>query len=487
MATVTLVLIGLALAFGLYMAWSIGANDVANAMGTSVGSGALTLKRAVILAAIMEFVGAFFIGPNVSETIRKGIFDPQIFASEPGMLVLGMLSALLAAAAWLQLASYFGWPVSTTHSIVGAIVGFGVAYGGWAAINWGKVSFIVASWFVSPLLAGTISFCVFWFVLWRIFHRPDPVKSAKQVTPYMVFIVMLVMMLVLSLKGLKPFWNDNFGLKPTDALPLCIGLGMALLAGIVGFAVSRRLVQKVGGDGEMRSTQIKDQYVSRAMNKAIMHLQRVESTADGEIQQRAIAMLGQAEHLRDEVASRSAPGGEQSAFGSVERIFIYLQIISACFVALAHGANDVANAIGPLSVAVDTARTMEISDKATVPLWALGLGSVGIVLGLATWGWRVMQTVGKRITELTPSRGFCAEFAAALTILLASVWKLPISTTHTLVGAVLGVGLARGIRALNLNTVRDIGISWVVTIPVGAGLTVVFFHLLRLIFSQWLP
>ena len=487
MATASMVMIGLALVFGLYMAWSIGANDVANAMGTSVGSGALTLKRAVILAAIMEFCGAFFIGPNVSETIRKGIFDPQIFADAPQILVLGMLAALLAAAVWLQLASYFGWPVSTTHSIVGAIVGFGVAQAGWGAINWGKVSTIVASWFVSPLLAASISFCVFWFVLWQIFHKPDPVKSAKRMTPYMVFVVMMVMMLVLSLKGLKPFWKDHFDLKPTDPVPVIVGLSMALVAGIVGYAVSRRLVQRVSGDDEVRSMQLKDQYTARAMNKAIMHLQRAESTADGETQQQAIAMLAQAERLRDEVASRIGPGSEQSAFGSVERIFIYLQVISACFVALAHGANDVANAIGPLSVAVETAKAMKIPDTASVPLWALGLGAVGIVIGLATWGWRVMQTIGRRITELTPSRGFCAEFAAALTILLASVWKLPISTTHTLVGAVLGVGLARGIRALNLNTVRDIGISWVVTIPVGAGLTVVFFYLLRAIFSPWLP
>ncbi len=501
MGTEAMILTGLALLFGLYMAWNIGANDVANAMGTSVGSGALTLKRAVILAAVMEFAGAFFIGPHVTETVRKGIIDISMFSGEEGarMLCFGMLAALLAAGAWLQIASYFGWPVSTTHSIVGAIVGFGCVYGGIHTVDWfggngfnvvtilsgkGGVASIVASWVVSPLISGVIAYFVFRFILRKIFYRPDPVVAARKWTPILVFAVLVTMMLVLSLKGLKPFWHDNFGLKPTDKWPLTIGLGASILSGIVGALVSRKLVVKVKDDDPALARLQADLYTARAMSKALMHLRRVHSTAiDEQARAQAQRALEESEKLYKEVRDRTRGNTDSHIYHNVERIFIYLQIISAAFVALAHGSNDVANAIGPLSVVVETAKTMSIPEKTSVPLWVLGVGGVGIVVGLAAWGWRVMQTVGKRITELTPSRGFCAEFAAAITILIASVYKLPISTTHTLVGAVLGVGLARGIGALNLNTIRDIVASWIITIPAGAGLAILFFYGLQLIFG----
>jgi phosphate/sulfate permease len=499
MGTEAIILMTLAMVFGLYMAWNIGANDVANAMGTSVGSGALTLRRAVILAAIMEFFGAFFIGPHVTETMSQGIVDLSVFADDPNgpmMLGLGMLASLLAAGVWLQLASYFGWPVSTTHSIVGAIVGFGSVYGGVHAVNWfgdggllailrgnGGMASIAASWVVSPVLSGVIAYLVFRFILRQIFYRPDPVAAAKEITPYMVFVVIVTMMLVMALKGLKPFWNDNFGMKPLDFWPLTIGLGASAIAGVGGALVSRTLVQRIKNDDPIRSQQQADLYTARAMNKAIMHLRRVRNTAAGDSFQQATALLNEAERLRGEVLQRTDGSTERNVYREVERIFIYLQITSAAFVALAHGSNDVANAIGPLSVVVQTAQTMTIPQKATVPLWVLGVGGVGIVVGLATWGWRVIATIGRRITELTPSRGFCAEFAAALTILIASVYKLPISTTHTLVGAVLGVGLARGIGALNLNTVRDIIASWLITVPAGAGLAIMFFYVLRMFFA----
>lgn len=501
MGTEAMILTGLAMAFGLYMAWNIGANDVANAMGTSVGSGALTLKRAVILAAIMEFTGAFFIGPHVTETVRKGIIDVGMFSIDPDgarMLCFGMLAALLAAGAWLQLASYFGWPVSTTHSIVGSIVGFGCVYGGINAVNWfggngfnvlttllgkGGLSSIVASWVVSPVMSGTIAYLVFRFVLKKVFYRPDPVAAARVWTPVLVFFVMVTMMLVLSFKGLKPFWKDNFDLKPLDFWPLTIGLSASIFSGIVGALVSRRLVRKVKADDPALARLQADLYTARAMSKAIMHLRRVRSTATDEAKDQAQKALDEAESLYKQVRDRTRGNTDSHIYHNVERIFVYLQIISAAFVALAHGSNDVANAIGPLSVVIETAKDMTVPEKTAVPLWVLGIGGVGIVIGLATWGWRVMATVGKRITELTPSRGFCAEFAAAVTILIASVYKLPISTTHTLVGAVLGVGLARGIGALNLNTVRDIIVSWIVTIPAGAGLAIVFFYALKLAFG----
>ncbi len=486
MGTETMILIGLALVFGFYMAWNIGANDVANAMGTSVGSGALTLKRAVILAAIMEFAGAFFVGPNVTETVRKGIVDPAVFVNDPTALVLGMIAALLAAGVWLQVASYFGWPVSTTHAIVGAIIGFGAVVGGLEAINWSwhnkGVAFIAASWVVSPLLSGFIAFVIFRLILTGIFYKPDPVAAAKKATPFIVFAVMVTMMLVLAFKGLKPFWQDNFGLKPLDTLPLTVGLSMAFVAGTLGALISHRLVGRIKSGDPVMAEQSRNLYLARALSKAMMHLRRVRDTAVGDTRGRADRALQDTQAIHSELRSRTRIGGDHSAFVQVERIFIYLQIISAGFVAFAHGSNDVANAIGPLATAIETAKAGAIPKIAPIPLWILGLGAVGIVFGLATWGWRVMRTIGERITELTPSRGFCAEFAAALTVLLASVYGLPISTTHTLVGGVLGVGLARGIGALNLNTVRDIVVSWVVTLPAGAGLAIVFFYVLRVFF-----
>ena len=483
MGNESIILIALALAFGLYMAWNIGANDVANAMGTSVGSGALTLKRAVILAAIMEFSGAFLVGPHVSETVRKGIVSPDLFIGEPLMLILGMLSALLAAGVWLQVASYFGWPVSTTHSIVGAIVGFGAIYGGLDAVNWGKVGSIAASWIVSPLLSGVIAFVSFRLILNLIFFKPDPVAAAKRATPYIVFAVMVTMMLVLTFKGLKPFWK-NLGYHHLDALPLTIGLTGAVVAGVLGAVISSLLVRRLDQGEPLVAEMAHNLYTGRALSKAIMHLRRARNNSSGPTREATSVALHQAQTVFSQVHSRDSNVQGEPVYRHVERIFLYLQVISAGFVAFAHGANDVANAVGPLSVVIETAQTMKVPEEsAPVPVWILALGGIGIVIGLATWGWRVIQTIGKRITELTPSRGFCAEFSAALTILIASVHKLPISTTHTLVGAVLGVGLARGLGALNLSTVRDILLSWLVTIPAGAGLAVIFFKILIFLFQ----
>ncbi len=467
------VLIILALVFGFYMAWNIGANDVANAMGTSVGSGALTFKRAVILAAILEFAGAFFVGSHVSDTVRKGIVDPMLFQGDPQAFVLGMLSALLAAGLWLQIASYFGWPVSTTHSIVGAIIGFGIVYGGMTAIHWNKVSTIAASWVVSPVLSGTISFLIFQIVMHRVFYQADPVKAVRRFTPYMVFVVLGIMTLVMVFKGLKHLKLD---LSLPNALLVASGVGL------LGALLSVVLLRRYKTDETLEDQrQAREQYTARAMHKAMKHLSRARRAADGDEQGTIDSMMEDARSITD-TSEKRANLGSNNQFRQVERIFIFLQILTACFVAFAHGANDVANAIGPLSAAVQTAQDAAVAAKATVPMWALALGGFGIVIGLATYGWRVMETVGKKITELTPSRGFCAEFGAATTIVLASKLALPISTTHTLVGAVLGVGLARGIGALNLKTVRDIAISWVVTIPAGAIMAILIYKGLGLIF-----
>ena len=470
----TTALMTLALLFGFYMAWNIGANDVANAMGTSVGSGALTFKRAVILAAILEFSGAFFVGSSVSDTVRKGIVDPVLFEGDPQAFVLGMLSALLAAGVWLQIASYFGWPVSTTHSIVGAIVGFGVVYGGLSAVEWGGVGKIAASWVISPLMSGTISFLIFQVVLHRVFYRADPIKAVRTFTPYMVFIVLAIMTLVMVFKGLK-----HLHLDLSFPVALLVASGVGLLGAIVSVFLLRRYKTDDTDDDQR---QAREQYTTRAMTRALKHLHRARRSAGVEELASIDAVIKETRSLTDTSSKGANLGSANNEFRQVERIFIFLQILTACFVAFAHGANDVANAIGPLSAAVQTINQGAVAATSVVPMWALALGGVGIIVGLATYGWRVMETVGKKITELTPSRGFCAEFGAATTIVIASKLALPISTTHTLVGAVLGVGLARGIGAINLSTVRDIALSWVITIPAGALLAIIFYKTLGLIF-----
>ena len=471
---VEMIVFALALLFGFYMAWSVGANDVANAMGTSVGSGALTLKRAVILAAILEFSGAFFVGSHVSETVRKGIVDTQSFNDQPMLLAYGMLAAMLAAAAWLQFASYYGWPISTTHSIVGAIIGFGVVVGGVSAVHWEKVGAIVSSWVISPLLSGTIAFFLFSFIRRKVFDSATPVLKAKQLTPYLVFFVFSILSLVMVFKGLK---NLHLDLPLTQALFMAVGIG--LVAAVVSHFLLKN-VQEVPDEAE---TLPPSWSLCIGLGRADKNLKKALESSSADMQPELEDILERVGRMKAEVQQKTDSEMEAVSYQKVERIFVYLQILSAGFVAFAHGANDVANAIGPLAAVINIVQTGAVSMKSAVPTWVLALGGIGIIVGLATWGWRVIETVGKRITDLTPSRGFSAEFSAAITIVLASKLGIPISTTHTLVGAVLGVGMARGLEALNLRTVRDIVISWVVTIPVGAVLTILLFYIFRWIFE----
>ena len=408
----------LAAVFGLFMAWGIGANDVANAMATSVGSKALTIKQAVIIAAIFEFSGAILAGGQVTKTIRKGIVDAELLSATPELLLYGMLASLLAAGVWLLIASWNGWPVSTTHSIVGAIVGFAMVGIGTEAVHWDKVGFIVASWVVSPVLAGLISFMLFRSVLKLILNTEDPFDNAKRYVPYYMFLVGFIISLVTLVKGLK-----HIGLE----LSTLEQYFYAVLIGLFIMALGRYFIGKIKHDPK----------------------------ADKDFH-----------------------------FTNVERIFGVLMILTACAMAFAHGSNDVANAIGPVAAVVSIVQSGgEVASKAALPLWVLGLGGIGIVLGLVMYGKRVIETVGNQITELTPSRGFAATLAAATTVVLASGTGLPISTTHTLVGAILGVGLARGMAALNLTVIRNIFMSWIVTLPAGAILSIVFFFVLKGIFS----
>lgn len=412
----------LACVFGVFMAWGVGANDVANAMGTSVGSKALTIRQAIVVAMVFEFLGAYLAGGSVTATVRSGIVDPTLMTDTPELLVYGMLAALLAAGTWLLIASILGWPVSTTHSIVGAIVGFAAVGISVEAVAWGKVGTIVASWVVSPLLAGTISFWLFRSVQKLILNSDNPFDNAKRYIPFYMFGVGFLIAMVTLLKGLKHVLkNSEFSLNFGQSALVSVVVGVVVM--LVGIAMLRRVQPDQSAD---------------AINR----------------------------------------------FSSVEKVFGILMIFTACAMAFAHGSNDVANAVGPLAAVVSIVSTQSISTSAPVPPWVLLLGAAGIVIGLATYGYKVIATIGRKITELTPSRGFAAELGAAGTVVLASGTGLPVSTTHTLVGAVLGVGLARGIGALNLRVIGTVFMSWVITLPAGAGLAILFFFFFKGVFGS---
>lgn len=412
------VLLVLACAFGFFMAWGVGANDVANAMGTSVGSRALTIKQAILIAMVFEFCGAYFAGGEVTETIKNGILDATQIP--PDLFILGMMSSLLAAGAWLMIASVKGWPVSTTHSIVGAVIGFGAVGVSVDAVNWGAIGPIVASWVVTPFMSGVIAFGLFMSVQALIMNTDNPFQKAKRYVPVYMFLTGFMVSIMTFSKGLK-----HVGINLSSAESMLLSIGVGLLVALIGIALLSRI--------------------------------KVDEEAD-----------------------------KTFHYASVEKVFAVLMIFTACSMAFAHGANDVANAVGPLAAvvgAIQAGGDMLVGAKSAVPGWVLLLGAIGIVVGLATYGWKVIATIGKGITELTPSRGFAAELATATTVVAASALGLPISTTHTLVGAVLGIGIARGIGALNLSVIGKIFTSWLVTLPVGAAFSIVFFLIFRAIFT----
>ena len=408
----------MAMIFGVYMCWGIGANDVANAMGTSVGSGAITVMQAIIIAAVFEFAGAFLAGGHVTKTIRKGIIDPTPIVNNPEILVYGMLAALLAAGIWLMIASSKGWPVSTTHSIVGAIVGFTMAGIGVDAVEWGKISQIVASWVVSPALGGVIAFMLMLSIRRLILNTDQPFANAKKWGPIYVFLVGFIISLVTMFKGLK-----HLNLEMSVGMSFISAVVIGAIVAFVGWLLINRVEVDAGADRDFH-------------------------------------------------------------FASVEKVFTPMMLFTACAMAFAHGSNDVANGIGPLAAVVSIVQSGgEVAQKAALPLWVLLLGGTGIVVGLATMGYRVMKTIGTKITELTPSRGYCATLAAATTVVLASRTGLPVSTTHIAVGAVIGVGLARGVGAIDLRVIGGIIMSWIITLPVGGILAALFFFTLKGIFG----
>ena len=460
------ILMILGLLFGLYMAWSIGANDVANAIGTAVGSGGLTLKKAVIIAGIMEFAGAVFLGAHVSDTVRGKMFDASEF--EPLSLVLGFMAALLASAVWLHIATSFGWPVSTTHTIVGAVVGIGALIGGVDAVHWGKIGEIVLSWATSPVTGGILSFVLFRIIDRMIIQNKHPLRQTYRFIPFIVFFMMFVLALVMVWKGLKNL-NLNLELGPAFLVAVIAGV-LSALGSLIWVAKLRRRHEAERAE---RRVEIEPEGVEEGIPFLRKEL-RAEPEAKGELRPPLVP--------GSEVPARRWEYRREFEFEKMEKVFAVLLAISAAFLAFAHGANDTANAVGPLAAIVEILRTGMVAVKSSVPIGLLVVGGVGIIVGLATYGYKVIETVGKKITALTPSRAFAANLGAATTIVVASRLGFPISTTHTLVGAVLGIGLARGIEHLNLRIVRDIVLSWLITVPAGAALAVVLYLLMRIFF-----
>ena len=412
------IILVLACVFGFFMACGMGANDVSNAMGTSVGAKVLTIKQAVLIAMVFEFAGAYLAGGSVTATIRSGITDSACFADTPHLLVYGMMSTLLATALWLVLASSMGWPVSTTHTVVGAIGGFAAVGVGFDSVQWDRLGNIVVSWIASPLLAGLVSYALFRSVQRLILDTNDPFTQAKRFIPIYIFITGFMITMVTFTKGLKHVGMD---LSATTAVLLSVLCG--LMVATIGYLLMRRI-------------------------KA------------------------------PEVVNR------RNRYESVERLFAILMIFTACAIAFAHGSNDVSNAVGPLAAIYSVvSEGGSITGQTNIPSWILLLGATGIVIGLALFGYKVMRTIGEKITELTPSRGFAAELGAASTVVMASGLGVPLSTTHTLVGAVLGVCMARGIAALNLRVIGTIFTSWVITLPAGALLSILFFYFFKGLFG----
>lgn len=413
-------ILALAAAFAFLMAWGMGANDVANAMGTSVGSKVLTIRSAIIVAAVFEFAGAYFAGGGVTDTISKGIIDPGLFATHPEFLVYGMMASILAAAAWMIIATAAGWPVSSTHTIVGAVVGFAAINVGVGAVDWSTVGNIAASWIISPVLGGTLAFLLLRSVQRLILDTEDPFARAKRYVPFYIAFCGFIISLVTLLKGLKHL-DVHLGTPEAIGLSLLI----AIAVGIIGALL----------------------------------LTRVQPNPEADLKFR---------------------------FSSVERLFAVLMVFTACTMAFAHGSNDVANAIGPLAAIASVLESGgSLTAQSAIPQWVLLVGAIGIVLGLAIFGSRVMATVGTRITALTPSRGFAAELGAATTVVLASGMGLPVSTTQILVGAVLGVGIARGINSVNLRVISTVFMSWIITLPAGAIFSVIFFYVIKGVFQAF--
>ncbi len=393
-------------AFGFYMAWNIGANDVANSMASAVGAKAITIRQAIVIAAVLNITGATLIGSHVTNTIRKGIVSTEVL-SDPHLALIGALSALLAAALWVSFATWRSLPVSTTHAIVGAMIGFGIMAGGTEVINWAKLGAVVLSWIISPIFSLVIGFIMFRVIVKTILSRKDNLQVALRFSP--LFIGLACFVVVLSF-----LFKTPLGKRLSISTPMAFALALpaAVALGLWG----RHLLTKI-------SDKFQD--------------------------------------------------------GNAEEVFRRIQIGTSCYVALAQGANDVANAIGPLAVIYFLVKTGSVGAKVPVPIFLLFFGGIGIACGIAMAGYRVMTTMGSKITTLTNTRGFAVDFAAATTVLMASKMGLPVSTTHAAVGGVMGVGIARGLEAVNFRIIFQIMIYWILTVPAAALTSMLLFKIME--------
>jgi len=392
--------------FGFYMAWNIGANDVANSMASAVGAKAITIRQAIFIAGILNIIGAAFIGSHVTNTIRKGIVSTEVL-SDPHLALIGALSALLAAALWVSFATWKSLPVSTTHSIVGAMIGFGIMAGGFSVINWTKLAAVVMSWVISPVFSVVIAYLMFKLIVLTILSKKDSFAGALKLSPFFIGIAFFIVVLSFLFK-------TPLGKKLSMGTPvaLVVATVLALIFGFAGKRLLKRLIKNKKSNG-------------------------------------------------------------------TEEIFRRIQIGTSCYVALAQGANDVANAIGPLAVIYFLVKTGSVGATVPVPVFLLLFGGIGIAFGVGMAGHRVMETIGTKITTLTNTRGFSVDFAAATTVLVASKMGLPVSTTHAAVGGVLGVGLARGLEAVNFGIIYKIMLYWVLTVPAAAVTSMVIFKILQ--------
>lgn len=398
---------------GFYMAANIGANDLANAMGTSVGSKAITIRQAVIISMVANALGAVLAGGHVTNTISKGIINPQLLSAEPDRFIIGMFASLLAAGIWVNISTFFGLPVSTTHSIVGAVIGFGILSVGIGDISWGKVIPIVLSWIISPTAGAIIAGGIYYFVEKKVLSVKDPYSASRSYAPLLISLVFFVIVLSLIFKGLK---NLHLDLSLTKALSIAIPT--AFFTGLIG------------------------------------------------------------RYYIDWQVKRHASYNIERGYSVAESFFAQLQILTACYVAFAHGANDVANAVGPWAAIFSAIKTKNVEMSVHVPFWMLLIGGIAVGGGLMAFGSNVIKTIGENITEINPVRGFCAEFGAATTILICSRLGLPISTTHVLVGSVVGIGVARGAGTLDLRVLKNICISWLITLPFTLLLAMLLYKVL---------
>lgn len=399
----------LAYVVGFYMAWNIGANDVANSMASAVGAKAISIKQAVVIAGILNIVGALFLGSHVTNTIRKGIVSTDIL-SDPHIAMIGALAALLSSALWVSFATWKSLPVSTTHSIVGSMIGFGIMAGGFSVINYSKLLSVVMSWIISPIFSLALSYLMFKIIVRFILKKKNAYEMAILLCPFLTGLIIFIV--VLSFLFKTPFGKSlNIGMPLASFIALILSCLLGLLA-----------------------TKLIEKYTDSTSSNAI------------------------------------------------EMIFRKIQIGTSCYMSLAQGANDVANAIGPLALIYFLVKTGAPGSSVPVPVFLLLFGGVGIATGISMWGYRVMDTVGHKITTLTNTRGFSVDFAAASTVLIASKLGLPVSTTHAAVGGVIGVGLARGLEAVNFGIIGRVIVYWVVTVPAAALTCMVLFYCFKLLF-----